>query len=215
MFADFFRDAPKNFLRLFERRYLPWHALALALTAVLVLSGFDWQYFLLTRPIPLPLVLPAAIVGFFLPILLPVVLYLWGEWKERPSLTRAGALVAQAELLGYLISIFYKVFTGRTQPEFYTFTSTADIGRDFHFGILQHGVFWGWPSSHAAVALAGMTALFLLSRGNRFVRVAAVLYALYITFGVSVSIHWLSDALAGAIFGVLTAVVVVRAALRT
>ena len=211
MFRGFLRGLPTNFLQVFTRRYLPWHVLAIALTAVCVLSGFDWWYFQHTRgALFLSLALPAAIIGWFVPIIGSVGLYLWGEVRKRADTMLAAVAVAQASILGLLVSSFYKVFTGRQQPEFYTYTSSLDVSRDFNFGILQHGVFWGWPSSHVAVAFAMVTALMLMYQDNKFIRYLAPLYALYIVIGVSISIHWFSDALAGAIIGTLIGVVVAR-----
>src|SRR3989344_7948228 len=144
MFRGFLRGLPTNFLQVFTRRYLPWHVLAIALTAVCVLSGFDWWYFEHTRgSLMLSLTLPAAIISWFVPIIGSVGLYLWGEVRKRADTMLAAVAVAQASILGLLVSSFYKVFTGRQQPEFYTYTSSLDVSKDFQFGILQHGIFWG------------------------------------------------------------------------
>ena len=158
----------------------------------------------------LSLTLPAAIISWFVPIIGSVGLYLWGEVRKRADTMLAAVAVAQASILGLLVSSFYKVFTGRQQPEFYTYTSSLDVSKDFQFGILQHGIFWGWPSSHVAVNFAMVAALMLMYPNNKFIRYLAPLYALYIVIGVSISIHWLSDALAGAIIGTLIGVVVAR-----
>jgi membrane-associated phospholipid phosphatase len=50
----------------------------------------------------------------------------------------------------------------------------------------------------------------LLYPHKKWLRYAAVLYALYIGLGVSVSIHWFSDFAAGAIVGAVAGVVVAR-----
>ena len=185
------------------KRWL-WHVLAGFLTAVLVFSGADWGYFLATRSIS-HVGLGAAILGFFTPILLPVILYIVGEIRHREPLKAAGIAVAQAAAAGWLVSSFYKIFTGRMQPEFYTFTSAHDTSRDFLFGLFRHGIFWGWPSSHVAVAFASMIALLLMLPRSRALRYVVIAYLLYAFIGISVSIHWLSDALAGAIIGTVIA----------
>ncbi len=211
MFKNFLRGLPTNFLQVFAQRYLQWHVLAIVLTAVCVLSGFDWWYFEQTRgSLMLSLTLPAAIIGWYIPIIVPVGLYVWGEVRKCAADIIAATAVAQAGIIGYLVSILYKTFTGRQQPEFYTYTSSLDVSKDFNFGILEHGVFWGWPSSHVAVAFAMVTALVMMYPQNTWVRYLAPLYAVYIWFGVSISIHWFSDALAGAIFGTLVGIVVAR-----
>ncbi len=122
---------------------------------------------------------------------------------------RLGAAVGQASLVGYLLSDFYKIFTGRTQPEFLTSFSNVDITHAFHFGILQNGVFWGWPSSHAATAFAGAVAFALLVR-SKPLRIIALCYAVFVGLGASIGFHWLSDVAAGAIFGSLVGYVVAK-----
>ena len=211
MFRAFVKGLLTHFVRVFSWPYTLWHLLAIALTAVCVLSGFDWWYFQHTRgALFLSLALPAAIIGWYIPIIVPVGLYVWGEVRKCAADIIAATAIAQAGIIGYLISILYKTFTGRQQPEFYTFTSSLDVSRDFKFGILEHGIFWGWPSSHVAVNFAMVAALMLMYPNNKFIRYLAPLYALYIVIGVSISIHWLSDALAGAIIGTLIGVVVAR-----
>ncbi len=79
--------------------------------------------------------------------------------------------------------------------------STVDISNGFRFGLLRGGVFWGWPSSHAMVAFASMFALIALYPKHKLLKVVAILYALYVGLGVSMSIHWFSDFVAGAIIG--------------
>ena len=80
----------------------------------------------------------------------------------------------------------------------------------FQFGFLKGGVFWGWPSSHTTVAFAMAACLIALYPKNRLLVFLAALYALYIGFSVSVSIHWLSEFVAGAIIGSVTGTVVGR-----
>lgn len=212
MFRAFFVSLPRNFVRVWEPRRLFWHALAIVLTYILVASGFDWWYFVHTRSAYLfEFTLPAAIMGFFVPIVLPVVLYAWGEWGKHPKISAMAAAVAGAGALGWLVSSLYKAFTGRIQPEFLTTLGTTDISRQFNFGFWEHGIFWGWPSSHTAVAFAGMAALICyLYPKHKVLAGLAALYALYIGLAISVSIHWFSDFVAGAILGTLIGIIVAK-----
>ncbi|HTE48387.1 MAG TPA: phosphatase PAP2 family protein, partial [Candidatus Paceibacterota bacterium] len=70
---------------------------------------------------------------------------------------------------------------------------------------------WGWPSSHATIAFAVATTLFVLYPKNLAVRILALLSAFYIGIGVSMSIHWFSDFISGAILGSLIGFIVGRA----
>jgi membrane-associated phospholipid phosphatase len=199
---DIVYDLPRLFARLFYPRYLYWHILAIALTVLLVTSGADWQYFLASRAFKTYGLL-AAVVGFFAPVAVPCFFYAWSWYRSLPALREAAIRLAQAELLGYLVSICYKAVTGRAAPLFYSYSLTGDTSRDFHFGFWGNGVFWGWPSSHTAVAFAMAAALVLLFPKSRLIRLVAPLYALLIGLGVSVSIHWFSDFIAGALLGIL------------
>ena len=210
---------PRNIITIFSGRNLLWHALAILLTCVVVMSGTDWFYFLSTRgDIFIPLARPAIRLGNLLPILGTLMLLLIGEVrKNRQTITTAWAL-GQAALLGFLISSCYKAFTGRIPPphfrgfEISTMSSTSiiDTSHGFQFGFLNGGVFWGWPSSHTAVAFAMAACLITLYPKNRTLGFLALLYALYIGLGISVSIHWLSEFVAGAIIGSVIGIVVGR-----
>ncbi|MEI7719879.1 MAG: phosphatase PAP2 family protein [bacterium] len=218
MFRSFLHKLPQTILDCFRDRNLLWHALAIALTYACVTSGFDWLYFEHTRSSLLfAATLPASILGFFVPIILPAALYLIGTLRKDARMQRAGTAVAQAGIIAWLVSSTYKAFTGRIQPYFtpyYSHLPTVDISHQFHFGFWQHGIFWGWPSSHAAVACAGMVALLLLYAEKKFLCIILLLYIVYIAFAVSVSIHWFSDSLAGAIIGTTIGVAVAKSFLK-
>ena len=211
MFNVFLSGIFYNTVRSFHRYNILWHALAIGLTFGLVTTGVDWSYFEYTRGDTLFFItLPAAIGGFFIPIILPVGMYVIAEWRKNPDLLGSSAVLAQAELIALLISSTYKAFTGRIQPEFFTYLSNVDVSHQFNFGFLQHGIFWGWPSSHTAVAFAMAATIFCIYPHSKSFRYMAALYALYIAFGSSISIHWLSDVVAGAIIGTAIGVAVAR-----
>lgn len=142
---------------------------------------------------------PALPIGMLFPILFPVALYLAGKIAGQKRIVATAFAMAQAAILGSLISSIYKAFTGRIQPDFRNITT--DISHGFHFGLLRHGIFWGWPSSHTTIAFAMAFTLIFLHRGNKGVLVGALVYAFYIGIGVSLSIHWFSDFAAGALIG--------------
>jgi len=178
-----------------------WQLLAVALTFVIVVSGFDWWWFENTRDAALQSWLfPAAILGGLLPILLPAFLFFMGK-------RIAAFAVTKAALIGWLISSFYKIFTGRVPPPFNS-QDLVDISRQFEFGFMRAGMFWGWPSSHSAVAFAVAITLFILYRHKPFIKYGALLVAFYIGIGVSTNIHWFSEFIAGAIIGSIIGAVV-------
>lgn len=215
MFRLFLHNSVSNTLKIFGGWNLVWHAFAAGLTIILVLSGADWMFFEITRSnLFHPLIWAAGIGGFFTPVLIPLALYLWGEFRSRRDLMDMGAAAGQAAILAYLISIMYKAVTGRVEPEFLTTFNMIDNSRDFNFGFLEYGVFWGWPSSHTAVAFASSFAIVYLTH-NRAACIFAILYALFIGAGAAIGFHWLSDVLAGAIIGTLVGIVVARSFAKT
>jgi membrane-associated phospholipid phosphatase len=200
---------PKNTLRCFRGYNLLWHLLAMILTFVSVTTGFDWLYFQSTRsPLLQSLFFPAVRLGSRMPIAAPLVLYLFGAVRKKSNiLTTAHALV-QAVLIGLVVSSSYKALTGRVHPPRLLTLHMIDSSREFRFGFMRGGMFWGWPSSHTTIAFAMAVTLVMLYPKNTAVRAAAILYAFYIGFGVSISIHWFSDFVAGAIIGTVIGVVV-------
>jgi membrane-associated phospholipid phosphatase len=202
----FLATLPHNFIGCFKGWKLVWHLVAILFTFILVMSGFDWRYFLATRnPALRSWMWPAVVIGMALPIFLPLVLFAAGIIARSAKIYQTGWVVAQAELLGALIVVIYKAFTGRAHP---AQNVGPDISRVFHFGFLRGGVFWGWPSSHTTVAFAMAVAILTFCPKQRWLGWMAILYAFYVGIGVSMTIHWFSDFVAGAIIGSVVGFVV-------
>ena len=69
----FFVTLPRNLIGCFKGWRLVWHLVAILLTVIFVMSGFDWRYFLATRnPELRSWMFPAVIIGGLLPICLPL-----------------------------------------------------------------------------------------------------------------------------------------------
>lgn len=210
---QFLWSLPRNIIGCFKGRMIVWHVVAITLTVILVTSGFDWFYFCSTRaPVLRSWAFPAVRIGGSLPVTLPFVLLVMGLSAQNTSLTRMGAAIAQAAIIGSLISSAYKAFTGRIHPMHQV---GADISHVFRFGFLRGGVFWGWPSSHTTIAFAMAVTIFILLPNQRWTGCLAIAYALYVGIGVSMTIHWFSDFIAGAIIGSVIGVVVGRSFLPT
>ncbi len=203
---QFLVTVPGNLIDCFKGRRIVWHVVAIVFTAILVLSGFDWRYFLATRNPALRLWMwPAVGIGGLLPIALPLILFALGIIARNARTILAGWAVGQAALLGSLVSSAYKAVTGRAHP---SHGVGADISHVFHFGWMRGGVFWGWPSSHATIAFAMAATVFTLCPKQRWLGWLAILYAFYVGIGVSMTIHWFSDFVAGAIIGSVIGAVV-------
>ena len=183
-----------------------WHLLFIALTFICVTSGLDWFYFGSTRSPQLwAWMIPSAPIGALVPLVLPLTLILTGFISSRTRLAQTGWAIGQAALMGSLLSSTYKAFTGRVHPEH---GIGADLSHEFRFGWLRGGVFWGWPSSHTTIAFAMAVTVFTLFPQRRWLGWLALAYAAYIGLGVSMTIHWFSDFVAGAILGSVIGLVV-------
>src|SRR5258708_5039235 len=206
-----FSSLPRNIVACFRGRMILWHLAAIMLTFILVASGFDWRYFLSTRdPNLRSWMFPAVPIGGLLPIGLPLMLLAVGSMTKSAETSLAGWAIGQAELIGALVAAAYKAITGRAHP---SHEVGADLSHIFRFGLLRGGVFWGWPSSHTTVAFAMAVTIFRLFPKQRLVGYLAIAYALYVGIGVSLTIQWFSDFLAGAILGTVIGVVVGRSLL--
>ena len=211
MFRAFAYRFPERFLAVYRGKNVFYHIAAVVLTYALVVSGFDWYFFEVTRsPYFYPLTMAAGVGGFFVPVLVPIGMYVAGEIRKNAPLIASATGGAQAVVIAWVVSSFYKALTGRIEPEFLTQTSFVDGSRDFNFGFLEHGIFWGWPSSHTAVACALAAALFVCYPKNRVIRYLALLLAVAVAVGAAVGFHWFSDVVAGVIIGTLVGVVVAR-----
>jgi membrane-associated phospholipid phosphatase len=206
---DFTSKLIRNLKKTFSGVNIFWHLLAIVLTYILVVTGFDWAYYRAMLPYE-PILLPAAIIGFFVPIVAPFIpLALSVMWKNKEFRNIAYAIF-QADILALFVAACYKAVTGRAHPDPFLPGPLTDITHVFHFGFLKAGIFWGWPSSHAAVAFALAATLWILLPKNKAVRATMAVYAIYIAIGVSATIHWFSDVVAGIIIGTLIGVIVAR-----
>jgi membrane-associated phospholipid phosphatase len=196
-----------SFCKVFSLRYLWVHAVAVVGTYAILMSGFDWWYFVTVHDNTLYAYLrPALATGMLVPILLPLGFFIVGTLRKSGTSMHLGKVLTKAAALGWFVSASYKAFTGRIQPPH---SLLVDTSHSFNLGFLHHGVFWGWPSSHTTVAFATMVALyFALPRKYKWVGVIGVLYALYVGIAVSFQIHWFSEFFAGMLFGSLVGMVV-------
>ena len=205
----FIYSLPKNILKCFTNYNWIWHIIAIVLTSILVLTNADWYYFLSTRSNTLMYIFfPSIILGGMLPFIIPFCLIAGGYFTKIKKIEIVGWAIAQAALIGSIISSVYKAFTGRIQPNLQDITN--NISHNFNFGFLKHGIFWGWPSSHTTIAFAMAFTLITLFPKNKIIRITSFIYSLYIGIGVSFSIHWFSECLSGAIIGIIIGIVVAK-----
>lgn len=195
---------PATLKNILSPRFIPWYLIAIFATWIIVVTGFDGQYFSLVRDsAPSVFFSLAGMLGFFVPILLWTTFMVTGTILKQKNTVTAAWMSAQAGFLGFGLSSFIKIFTGRLPPPHAWVSPTDAIAAShgFQFGILRGGVFWGWPSSHTTTAFAMSVALLVFYRDKKTVGLVAVLYALYIAVGASMSFHWLGDVVFGTVLG--------------
>lgn len=177
---------------------------ACVITYIIVVSGFDWMYFKFMQASTFRFyVSPAVVIGGLVPLFGIPILYIVAKITKNKNTVIVTWTLAQAAMLGWLLSSTYKAFTGREQPPRIITDSLIDMSRNWNFGFMEHGIFWGWPSSHTTVAFAMSFALISLFSNNKKVFWIALIYASYIGIGISMQIHWFSEFAAGAILGAI------------
>lgn len=207
----FFKVLLASLVNCFRAKNLLWHFLMIALTFVLVASGFDWWWFTATRAgVAQALLFPAVVVGGIVPQLLPIVIYLVGYLSKNLGTKTTAALIFLSEILAALLSGSYKALTGRIQPPLRAVGELIDNSAGFRFGFWRGGVFWGWPSTHTTLAFAAAMVIYQLYPKNKPLGAACIFYAFYIGVGISTNIHWFSDFVAGAILGSLIGLTVFK-----
>ena len=197
----------RNVVRTFTGTRLIWHLFAIGLTYVLIVSGFDWAYYLSMQRF-YDVLIWAGPLGFIVPLSLPFIVFALGLSRSSVRIRSIAYAIFQSQVLALVVAAFYKALTGRAHPDMLLPRHLVDITREFHFGFLQGGVFWGWPSSHTAVAFALAGVLWVLLPKHNAIRIIALIYALYIGIGVAGTFHWFSDFAAGAVLGTLIGVIV-------
>lgn len=144
---------------------------------------------------------PGMLTGTFAPVLLSAGLYFL---PDDPEIRTGGAAAMQAVGISFLYNNALKAVTGRVPPRADDPDPQARSG-EFHFGFLEEGVFYGWPSGHTMVNTAMATSLYAVYRDKAWALPAAVGYSAWIgtsmVYGGRGSVHWASEAVAGWLMG--------------
>ncbi len=211
-FFDFWKHAAGN-MRLVPLLLL---ALSAALTWGLVASGWDRGvqiFFQRTNPLggTIPWIVLAG--GSFWHMILAVLIYFRGKWKDDFAQMGAGLAGIQALLINTLVNTTQKFLTGRRGPEnlvdevfaphahFPKTRNPGDFSFDFWNRGHQDGRFF-WPSGHTSAIFAFVAALRTFYPEKRWIPWVGYPFALFTALSmVDGDFHWASDVIAGAIFG--------------
>ncbi len=200
----FLKNTSIYFIKCFHPKKWPFYVLAAGLTYYLIYSGIDWkwfQFFTFREQYQYVLV-SAALIGLFMPIIGPVILYT-GLRNRDDRQFKTGYSLIQVVIIALLISSLMKACTGRPHPGFLSGPKYVDFSNVFHFSFLQGGMNYGWPSGHLMTTFSMIFCIIRRNQRNRVLLAICCSYGLFMLFGVSATIHWLSDSFAGAIIGIL------------
>jgi membrane-associated phospholipid phosphatase len=151
----------------------------------------------------------ANFIGYVIPVLTPVTLYLTGFSTRNEKLQITGLALAQSLALTFLTQTSLKIITGRTWPGLADgWDSSAsrriDRSEDYsgEFNWFTFNVMGGWPSGHAANAFSAASTLAQIYHDNKLLKAAVFTYASLLSLCMSVYDHWASDIFAGVIIGI-------------
>lgn len=139
------------------------------------------------------------------PLLVGLPLYLDGRSDADEEEIGAAQAVFQAGLLALGYITLYKAITGRPNPSEGTGADVLEESLEFNFGFLREGVFFGWPSGHAATSAAVLSALMSYYPDKEWLAAVSAAATVYMIVTVSGfrggQMHWFSDGVAGTLVG--------------
>jgi membrane-associated phospholipid phosphatase len=159
----------------------------------------------------------ANYIGYAVPLLTPVVLYLTGLFIKEEKLQITGLALTQSLLLTLAFQTPLKIATGRTWPGIVDgydspLSKRSDRLDDYsgEFNWFNLDATGGWPSGHTANAFAAAATIAQIYHDKTWLKVVVFSYASLIGLGMSMYDHWASDVLAGALIGLAVGTVVGR-----
>jgi membrane-associated phospholipid phosphatase len=173
-------------------------------------SGLDWKWNRLAYNNEwMPMIGgPANYIGYMVPILTPVAVYLTGFSVKNEKLQITGLALTQSLILTMLIQTPLKIITGRTWPGIVDgwdspLSRRSDRSDDYssEFNWFDIDAIGGWPSGHTANAFSAAATIAQIYHDNLLLKVAVYTYASLLGLSMSVYDHWASDVIAGALIG--------------
>jgi membrane-associated phospholipid phosphatase len=148
---------------------------------------------------------PGLYIGYIVPAITPGLSYLAGRFTRNEKLQITGLALAQTLLLTLAIQTPLKMISGRELPGIVTEldhtrnSRTDNFSGEFNW--FNNNFIGGWPSGHTANAFAAAATISELYSDNLWLNVGVYSYAALIGIGVTLDVHWASEALAGALIG--------------
>ncbi len=202
---NLFGNFGNNFLDGFRGDNLYLQLAAVASTCLLVPTNVDYnvEHFFNTHPEYGQYGRGVFITGQYLPFIAGGSLLMYaGAAHDKETLGAAFAVI-QASLMELMYNTALKAVTGRPGPDWRHNSDMESLSKEFRFGFLRGGVFWGWPSGHTAATMAVVSSLIGYYPNSTWLKVAGFGLVAYTIFAVSSvnrgGMHWFSDAVAAAL----------------
>ncbi|MDR2898652.1 MAG: phosphatase PAP2 family protein [Spirochaetaceae bacterium] len=176
-------------------------------TALFIDTGIDWNFRNLVYENQgiANAGIPALYAAYFVPPIAPVVTYITGRILKNERMQIAGLALTQA--LGITLSFqsVLKMTTGRSAPGIIDGHGHARNSRtdDFstEFDWFNMNLIDGWPSGHTANSFAAAAVIGEIYHDKPLLVAGVYTYAALIGLSMGVSVHWISEVLAGALIG--------------
>ena len=149
---------------------------------------------------------PGIYIGYALTILNPFILYIAGRSARNERLQLTGLALAQNIFITFAMQSALKMMTGRATPDIMNFAighKRRDSADDFSAKWKPFCLNFvdGWPSGHTATAFSAAALIAEMYHNNIPLKIGVYTYAAIIGLGMSVSVHWASEVIAGALIG--------------
>jgi membrane-associated phospholipid phosphatase len=148
---------------------------------------------------------PGLYIGYIVPVIIPVMAYTIGRFTNDKKLQITSFALVQSLMLTFSIQTPLKMITGRSLPGIVTEldhkrnSRTDNFSGEFNW--FNSNFIGGWPSGHTANAFAAAATISEIYKDNLWLKIGVYFYAICIGFGVTLDVHWASEALAGALIG--------------
>lgn len=200
-----FGNFGNNILSSFRGRNLYFQLAAVAVTPPIVASDLDYrvEHFFNQHPIYGKYADVVPYSGEMLPFIAGGSLLAYAKIRNDDEVLGASFAVIQASIIELMDNIALKAITGRPGPNWRKYPNMDALSEEFRFGFLRGGIFNGWPSGHTGATMAVVSALTNYYPHSTWLKIAGYGLVAYTMYGVSSydrgSMHWFSDAVAGAL----------------
>lgn len=191
------------FLEIFSKENHIFFLAIILGTILIVLSGFDWYYLILVNNyIPREILFISDVLGYFLPTILILFLFIYSLRKPSQTIKKIFLIVLYSTSLSIFTAGIIKALTGRTSPPHHgSYLTWINNSMDFNFGFMREQILGGYPSTHTTIFFALAFSLLFLFPNFKKLHIFSFILTCFIGLGVTLGFHWFSEFFAGSILG--------------